>query len=302
MALRMDGRRATSADIRKLARGRVDNALDALRDSSEPHVSVHRARKCFKEMRAILRLFRPALGRRTVRFENAWYRDQARALAGFRDAQAVIETVEALEKSVEHPAQRDALQACRQTLAVRRDRIAEEGNDLASGVAQLIKELDDARQRIGRWPMKADGADTAVGGFERCYRRGARTLRACHPAGDADSWHAWRKRVKDYWYHVQILQPLWPPVMKALQGELKTVADLLGDDHDLTILDALLQSELEELAAEHRQQIHDMIGRRHAALRVPALRLGRRLYVDRPETISRRIRGWWDVWREESAS
>ncbi|WP_421620765.1 CHAD domain-containing protein [Alkalilimnicola ehrlichii] len=299
MAFRLDGRRALAADIRKLTRGRVDAAMEVLQGGGDPHEAVHQARKRFKELRALLRLFRPTLGRKRAQAENAWYRDQARALSGYRDAQAVLETVDALSERFRLPTQQEALGACRRALEARRDRLAAEEGDLAGQMANLVDELHGARQRIADWPSKAEGADAFLGGFQRCYQAGGQALQASRFSDDPEAWHEWRKRVKDYWYHVQVLRPLWPPLMKTLQSELKTLSDLLGDDHDLQVLDQLLVDEPGHVGEVHRRLIRGMIAQRHDELRLPALRLGRRLYADRPGALSRRLRAWWEVWREE---
>lgn len=299
MAFRLEGRRALEADIRKLARGRVDAAIGVLQQGEDLHEAVHQARKRFKEMRALLRLFRPTLGRKTAQAENVWYRDQARALSGYRDAQAVLETVDALSERFCLPAQQQALQACRRSLAARRDRLAAEEGDLAGQVAQLVEDLGRARERIAEWPSRAQGADAFLAGFQRCYQAGGQAFQASRLSDDVEAWHEWRKRVKDYWYHVQILRPLWPPVMKTLQAELKTLSDLLGDDHDLEVLEQLLIEEPGHAGEIHHRLIRGMIAQRHDELRPPALQLGRRLYADRPGALSRRLRAWWQVWREE---
>ncbi len=299
MSFRLKGRPELADELYDLARGRVDAALKALRDAGDPHESVHKARKRFKEMRAILRLFRPALGRKVARYENAWYRDHARAFSGFRDAQAVIETCAALEQRFQSPEEQDVLQHCRDALTARRDRLAGGGGDLHGQIDQLVAELREARDRITVWPCKAKGAEGFGNGFQRCYARGADALQACRVEGDVEDWHAWRKRVKDYWYHVQILQPLWPAVFQTLEAELKTLSDLLGDDHDLDVLESLLRTEPDHVAEAHRRSMYDMIAQRHRELRVPALQLGRRLYVDSPGTMAYRLRCWWAVWRDE---
>ena len=50
------------------------------------------------------------------------------------------------------------------------------------------------------------------------------------------AFHEWRKHVKDLGYQMQILRNLWPPVFKRLKGELDTLGDLLGKEHDLTVM------------------------------------------------------------------
>ena len=53
---------------------------------------------------------------------------------------------------------------------------------------------------------------------------------------EATAFHEWRKHVKDLGYQMQILRNLWPAVFKRVRGELDTLGDLLGKEHDLTVM------------------------------------------------------------------
>jgi uncharacterized coiled-coil DUF342 family protein len=70
----------------------VDDGLDHLDSSEDPHETVHEVRKRCKETRATLRLVRELLP--TYSDENAHYRDAARRLSYIRDAQVLSETFE----------------------------------------------------------------------------------------------------------------------------------------------------------------------------------------------------------------
>ena len=50
------------------------------------------------------------------------------------------------------------------------------------------------------------------------------------------AFHEWRKRVKDLGYQTQTLRELWPPVLKRFRDELDQLGDLLGKEHDLTLV------------------------------------------------------------------
>jgi CHAD domain-containing protein len=71
-------------EVRRVARGRIDHALDELRGRSDSsrEEAVHEARKDMKKLRALLRLVRGELGDDVYRAENACFRDTARRLAG----------------------------------------------------------------------------------------------------------------------------------------------------------------------------------------------------------------------------
>ena len=52
----------------------------------------------------------------------------------------------------------------------------------------------------------------------------------------AEDFHAWRKATKDLWYAVRLFEPAWPGPLDALAAELHALSQLLGDEHDLTVL------------------------------------------------------------------
>jgi len=83
-------------EVRRIARGRIDHAIDELRGrtDSTPVEAVHEARKDMKKIRALLRLARGELGRQTYDRENACFRDAARELAGQREADVMRETLD----------------------------------------------------------------------------------------------------------------------------------------------------------------------------------------------------------------
>src|ERR671911_3201873 len=82
--------------LRRIARGRIDHALDELRGEtdSSPSEAVHEARKDTKKLRALLRLVRYDIGEKAYRRESAAFRDAARELAGARDADVMITTLD----------------------------------------------------------------------------------------------------------------------------------------------------------------------------------------------------------------
>jgi CHAD domain-containing protein len=87
--------------IRRIVRKQMDAALEHLtglhRGSRDE--AVHEARKCFKKIRAVLRIVRPVIGEKRYRKENTCLRDAGRPLTEVRDARILIETV---DKLVEH--------------------------------------------------------------------------------------------------------------------------------------------------------------------------------------------------------
>ena len=86
-------------EIARIARGRIDDALDELSGATEssPEDAVHGARKDMKKLRALLRLVRGEIGEKVYRHEMATFRDAGRELSGVRDADVMLATLESLE-------------------------------------------------------------------------------------------------------------------------------------------------------------------------------------------------------------
>ena len=86
--------------IRRVARGRIDSAVEHLRNDAGADVAeaVHDTRKDMKKLRSLLRLVRDELGPERYRAENGRYRDAARLLSGARDAEVKLATLAALRE------------------------------------------------------------------------------------------------------------------------------------------------------------------------------------------------------------
>jgi CHAD domain-containing protein len=280
--------------IRRIAGGRIDDALDELRGKSDsgPEEAVHEARKDMKKLRALLRLVRGEIGEKTYRRENDCFRDAARELAGVRDADVMLATLTGLEERYQADLPADAAGGLRQALEAHRVSTAAGTRGQASEAA--IEMLKQARARVPDWPLERDGFDAVEDGLRRIYRRGRRDWRAADKEPSTEHLHEWRKRVKDLWYHCSILQETWKPVMKALADEAHELSDRLGDDHDLAVLLAWAHEHATSLDGMDRVHAFEAVVRsRREELQAEAFAYGARLYADKPGVFAERMERWW---------
>ena len=71
-AYRLRRKEDPAAGVRRIAYGRIDDALEHARDrDSDPVGSVHEVRKDLKKLRSLLRLLRPNIPKKLYRRENA---------------------------------------------------------------------------------------------------------------------------------------------------------------------------------------------------------------------------------------
>src|SRR5919198_6024653 len=131
--------------LRRIARGRIDHALEELRGEtdSSPEEAVHEARKDMKKLRAVVRLARDELGDEVYRRENECFRDAGRELSGVRDADVMLETLGGLEGD---------FQELRGLLERHRS-----GTQREAATGEVVATLEEARGRVEHWPLERDG-------------------------------------------------------------------------------------------------------------------------------------------------
>lgn len=262
--------------VQRVRREQLEGAADGLAHGhgDDPVEAVHDARKRIKKTRALLRLARPGMKRKAFRRRNRALRDTGRALSGTRDADVLAESVDAL-------AERYAGQRPEAFFTTIRERLA------APPHAIDPHEHADAFRALvhDEWTFNGLSDDDLAASLKRTYRAGRQAFRAADRDPSAHNMHEWRKSVKDLWYQQQLLAKSWPGVMKAQAKEAKRLSKLLGDDHDLTVLD--------ERADD--PELHELIAARRAELLEEARALGRRIYAERPKAFARRARRYVDL-------
>lgn len=298
MSFEIDNRGDVRKQMRKAAVRQLGRAVQALRPRSRSarskDTSIHSARKRLKEVRALLRLVREGLGEKKFKRESKTLRDAARPLSEVRDATALIEALQSLQKRYAGTVNQDTFKSARKALRRRRSiirqRILLKGKALERAAAIVKK----ARERAEHWGLKGGAWPVLQGGLRRSYKQGHRAMAdACKNAID-ENLHEWRKRSKDLRYQLELLQPVWPEVMKTTAGQAEALTDLLGDDHDLAVLRGLLESELKEtLADKAAESLKGIIDARRTDLQHSAASLSEKLFAESPRQFVERLKTYW---------
>ncbi len=301
--------------VRRVVAGRLEKAAERLRETGAANGdladAVHGARKDLKKARAALRTVRAELGPKTFRRENRRLRDAARLLAASRDAEVKLDTLDALVAEADGIAPPAALRTWRYALVAERDRVAGgPAPSATSGPATGDPGLDDQMARatwaieaslaaVPALALKSGGWRLLEPGIDRTYRDGRDALRATRRKPSAAGVHEWRKRAKDLWYQLRLLEDAWPEVLEASAAELHRLSELLGEHHDLAVLAEDLEGR-EEISAGSAAVLGELIERRQAALLSDALGLGERVYAEKPKAFERRLRAYWRAWRRRA--
>jgi len=285
--------------IRRIVLARVDNALAELRGYTEstPAEAIHEARKDMKKIRSAIRLVREALGDDLYRRENQHYRDIGRELSGLRDAGVLVETLDALAERF-GPAQDERYAGLRdrfqQELKERREDGSQE-REMASAAAALTA----GRGRVETWPLEGDGWELIAPGIHRSYRRGRKRLREIEQRASDETLHEWRKRAKDLWYQLRLIQEAEPELIGTLAAQAHDLSDHLGDDHDLVLLREQAQRRRDDFGeAGDQRLLLELIDQRRGELQFAASSLGERIYPEKPKKFVKRLRTRWKLWRK----
>ncbi|WP_161570115.1 CHAD domain-containing protein [Salinigranum halophilum] len=281
-----------SSGIKRIIRGKVDTGIDHIDSDMERHETVHEVRKRCKEVRAALRLVRGVLP--TYSSENAHYRDAARRVSDIRDAQALIETFDDhVTPAVEtrNALDEDTMSEIRAALVDRRETMAMD-QDLNGRLEAVRADLVEGRERVDDLPIATEGFDAVAGGLRKSYKRARNRMGKAYEGPEMERFHEWRKRVKYHRYHSRLLRNAWVGPMKARRSELKTLSDLIGDEHDLAVFLETMESE-ERFDPATRESLEQVIMARRSELQRKGRPIGERLFAEEPDELVERMRAYW---------
>ncbi len=294
MSYRLDPAMPMSEAVRRVAFGELEIAHASLATPPERHSGVHSARKCLKRLRSLLLLVRPGMPEPV--FANLTDRLAviARGLAPARDAHALIDAVDKLERETGPGPGQGPIESLRAWLRKRRH--AAEQNLERSAASDAMRALLEVRPAFAGLAVYPDDFRSVAKGLRRCYRTTRQAFEHGFAAGRDEDLHEWRKGVQHHWRQMQLLAPCWPSELNARAEAARGLSQILGDDHDISLLTRLVSTptmtfgSLEETAAFLKR-----CRRRHKALRKDASAHGERLFAERPRPFAERIEAYWQI-------
>ncbi len=285
-----DGTRRIALHLLDAALARL--AVTEAATTADLEAAVHDVRKRCKEVRAVLRLVRPALGDDRYRNQNVCVRDAARLLSPLRDAHALLATFDALLAADAHraPAPLGAVRAELRRRAMAATASVRVDDPRLSGARDL---LGHARQDIAAWSIPDDRV-VLLDGLARVHGQGMDALAAARQDGGAHDFHDWRKRVKYLWYHLQVLDRVAPDLLGPLADTLKALSDALGDAHDLVVLVDEVGAAPTSFGGETSlASLRVVADRRRRDLERRAVNVGARLFAEPTDAFVARLEAYW---------
>ena len=252
-------------------------------------IAVHDLRKAFKRWRAILRLIEPTIGEEAV-ILRAEARDLAREMATARDGQAVQEAFADLGDDLP-----DLSARSRAAVA---ERLAQVG---ASAEAASLTPMRKARigemwarasAAIERWSIQRFDRMEATKQLAATYRRVRAAIPQDWSTASPEALHRLRQRVVEHRYQMELVDTLWPKLMRLWTSEAQRLRDRLGAHQDLVILRQL--TEPHRPLARWRSRLAPLIAERQAGHVAIARRLTGRLFAEKPKAFRQRLTSLWE--------
>jgi hypothetical protein len=172
--------------------------------------------------------------------------------------------------------------------------------DEGDALARVARTMEEARSDLKHWDLAGDDWEALEGGLKWIYLHGYRAFHEASESRTDENLHEWRKRVKDLWYVMDLLQPIRPGFTEGWGEEAHKLADDLGDDHDLAVLRQVFTDPGDRLGVPAAGVvIVPLIDRRRVELQQDAFTRGRNLYGERPKRFLAQLGAYWRAWRSE---
>jgi len=288
MAIRLKLREPLPEGIKRVFCEEIDSALHMCQHPAKQRgVTVHEVRKHLKKLRAAMRLAMGQVGKNCHRNEDRCVRNIGRLVSDLRDAQVRLQTFILLRDKAAKKSERPLFPLTEELLLLERESFSAA---FAGWQKEAIPQLENVKARLMAWTLDGLTWKQICNAVCKIYRRGQRALAKVIDDPEPEDFHAWRKRVKDVWYELRILQPLNRTVLEEMAHDAEVLGELLGSEHDLNFLWARLEKEsADEALADELVQLQKMITKRCKRLRRDVLELGRRFYAEPSKAFGKRI-------------
>lgn len=297
MSYRLYKEETLQHNIQRVVSEEIDKCIASLQ-KLEINEAVHDIRKRLKKIRAVARLVRKDLGEKKYKSINIYFRDLGRELSRLRDLASHMETIQMLEERYGNHIYTNFFKSINSELQSERDALEEKLRENQFFKGYLLDKLEKAKTDLVEWPLSSSEMSIVVPGIQKVYKRGSKALKESYKSADAAVFHEWRKRAKYLWYHLRLLRELWPGLFKKWQHEAHILANYLGDDHDLMILNEKINSYPDLLKSREQQEmLQGLIHEMSSNLRLQAHELGALIYAEKPADFKNRMKKYVKISR-----
>jgi len=280
MSYRIEKGEDLAAAFGRIAAEELNLALKELRGRNRGG-AVHSARKAIKRLRALLRSLRVAFPKHLFRTENQRLGKAGREISPLRDVEVQLRTLGKLD------AARDSAGGkIRRDLLRQRESFARQVPALRRTVCRM---LGDSRGTIKAWPLAKTTPTALATGLKRIYKQGRSSFKTARKNPTPENLHEWRKKAKTLGYGFELIECMAPKGLFKKMKLCQTLGEVLGDDHDLFMVQQALGRANHARPAEDNANLASRIAAKRAKLRRQAFKLGKKVYGEKPGALARRL-------------
>jgi CHAD domain-containing protein len=294
---RISERESVKETINRILYEQIDSILENCENKQDDfHKSIHDIRKSIKRIRAVLRLVREEIGYSSYYRENVFYRDINRSTSELRTLNVLILSLESLQVDLADKLEPERIAPLIVKIREQRDKKLEGMLSSERVLKDLSKQFENGRSRIPTLPIHSNNFKALAGGIERMYRQGKRYLKEAKKKTDTHHLHDMRKRMKYLWYQMDILNPLYPGLLKAYSSSLDSIGDKLGVYHDLAVLSDFLRESKTGLAEIVMDTLIEACEFKKSAMLPDIFSQASAVYTEDPEAFIQRLDGYWKIY------
>jgi CHAD domain-containing protein len=256
-------------------------ALALLHACRVPETGVHEARKSCKEVRALLRLIRPQIGKTEYSRRQDHYKTISGKLSGSRDAAVRVKTWRELIK------ENAALQEQRYDAIDRFLSEQQKLNTLEVKGREFFMELALEVEAQSAAPKEWDlpkSLSTLMPNLKLIYQNARDAEKKANSSDKIEAFHRFRKRSKDLFYCLRVLRPMLGKDLKSKVNKLEVMTELQGLANDQAVLLEYLAGHGHEIDLDDEQWdlAEACIVAKLQALQKQAHKLAKHLLSDSP--------------------
>jgi CHAD domain-containing protein len=287
-------------NIKRVYTELLDQCIYRLTNSyGKSHSAVHETRKCFKKMRALFRLVRYEIGEDIYQAYNIFFREEGRKISALRDVNVLIETLDDLKNTYQDTLSDDVFTGIRANLLRKKHALSKKLLYRKKVLQKIFARLEEAEAYLPPLHIQNDDFSVFREGLSRVYKKGSKGLATVYAERSVRNFHDWRKRMKYLRYQTDLLSPAWPSVMSLQEKELHHLTDILGNHHDLSVL----EDEILKINIANQEVLDILLGlihQRKTALEEEALPLGAKLFAEKPKSFVNRLETYWSIWKSNT--
>lgn len=298
-------RYATPKPAQESVIAQLDLAIATLRQAQDSDLeqTVHETRKAIKRIRTLERLRKDTIGRKRRRRRRKLLRQATGELAGARDAQVLLNTLEGLMRRDPKRLPSSPGVSRLHVMLDAEQRSAERALVQTGALERALAPLEAMRREVVAEQPRAGGkreARAARSALTSIYAEGRSAMRTARSRGGIAEMHEWRKRAKDLRYAAEAtFESHGRSTRKhtALKRGRRTarqadeLGEALGEEHDLALLKQRIKRERAIFEGDRRgrRRLMRALRRRRRKLRKRAFTAGASLYEMKPKRFAARL-------------